>query len=80
VKALLEQYGFHGDAQKDALDRLRAEHNVTTGHFRQSGRRHEALGLHIAFKPTSNWVGQEPSDSPTSAQRPAHPDDGVQQS
>ena len=59
MQALLERSGFFGDAQKDALARLRAEMGVTTGHFRQVGRRHEALGLHIGFKPAADWVGQE---------------------
>jgi AAA domain len=80
VKALLEQYGFFGDAQKPVMTRLATEHDVTTGHYRQPGRRNDALGLHIAFRPAANWVGQEPADSPTSAQRPAHRDDSAQQS
>jgi hypothetical protein len=59
VRALLEQYGFHGGAQKTAMDRLRAEMGVVTAHFKQAGRRNDAQGLHIDFKPAAAWVAQE---------------------
>ena len=56
IRPLLEEYGFHGDAQRAALERLKAEADVAVGRFRQTGRRHEAQGLHVGFQPAAEWI------------------------
>jgi RecA-family ATPase len=64
VRPLLELHGFHGaDAQKEALEKLKTA-GVTIGSFTQKGRRHSANGLHVAFRPAADWVGQ-PAEAAT---------------
>jgi hypothetical protein len=57
VRALLDQFGFVGDAQKQAMARLKAECSVQIGQWRTAKKRHPVGGLHIDHKPaTVEWL------------------------
>jgi hypothetical protein len=59
VRALLEQFGFHGDAQKQAMARLMNECGVETGHYRRPGSRMPAGGLRVGALPAAKWIEED---------------------
>jgi hypothetical protein len=59
VRALLEQFGFHGSAQKGALARLMNECDVEAGHYTRPGSRMPAGGLRVGALPAAKWIDED---------------------
>jgi hypothetical protein len=55
ISRLLEQFGFHGDAEKDVMARLQSECSMETAKWRNTDRRHWVTGLRIDGQPTVQW-------------------------
>jgi hypothetical protein len=63
VRALLEQYKFHGHAaQREALAKLEAECGLMTARYRNPRNRAPTFGLRIGAKPVADWI--EPDEDP----------------
>jgi hypothetical protein len=58
VRGLLEQFGFTGEARKQAMIRLQAECGVETAQWRTPSKRHPMAGLRIDRKPTALWLDE----------------------
>ncbi len=59
VRALLEQHGFSGDAQKAVIARLMAECSVEAGRYKRPVSRVPSGGLRIGALPAADWIEED---------------------